>query len=502
MKGKMKKLAAMGMAAAMMLSLAACSGKSEDAGTEKEAGEKTTIKWYLAGSGPQADVEAVQEHINKYLLEEYDMNINLQLIMTDYGNYPQKMQMVISSGEEYDICWTSDWNNNYYDNVNKNAFIELDDMLDEYAPELKESMDASVWDAARVKGSVYGVPAQQIFPKQNYVVILKEYADKYDLDVDSVEELADLEEFFLKVKADNPDMYPFAASSNGLVGKLYLEIGFEPIAGNKVPGVLKLDSTDYKIVNQYADVEELTEFYKMMYRWQQEGLVRQDAATVSDNAVPDMKAGKHISCVNATYKPGVETTESNNFGGKDVVIIPISEAYTATSSMTSSLNAISRTSKNPEMAMQLLNLVNTDAALYNMLCFGIEDVHYTLNEEGKVVTDDSKGYNPNVDWMFGNQFNGLLRDGQNDDDWEKTREMNDAAVQSRILGFAFDSTSVTNEMAAVNSVVDQYALSLETGAVDPEAVMPEFLEKLEAAGGDKIVEEMQSQLDTWLADNK
>lgn len=502
MKKRMRKIISFGMAAVMAMSMTACSGGSKKESENESGEEKTTIKWYMAGSGPQADVETVQTAIDEYLAEQYDMNIDLQLIMTDYGNYPQKMQMIISSGEEYDICWTSDWNNNYYDNVNKNAFLELDDLLEENASELKDSMDESVWDAARVKGSIFGVPAQQIFPKQNYVVIVKEYADKYDLDTDSIHELADLEDFFLRVKKDNPDMYPFAASSNGLTGKLYLSVGFEPIAGNKVPGVLKLDETDYAVVNQYEDLEELTELYEMMYRWQQEGLVRQDAATVSDNAVPDMKAGKHISCVNATYKPGVEATETSNFGGREVVIIPISEAYTATSSMTSSLNAISRTSKNPELAMKLLNLVNTDAKLYNMLCFGIEDVHYTLNDENKVVTDDSKGYNPNVDWMFGNQFNGLLREGQADDDWERTQEMNDAAVQSRILGFAFDSTEVTNEMAAVNSVVDQYALSLETGAVNPETTMPEFIEKLEAAGSSKIVEEMQKQLDGWVAENK
>lgn len=502
MKSKVKKFVSIGMVAAMVMAAGCSGGEKADAGNAKSSGDKTTLKWYLAGSGPQADVGTVQDAINEYLAEEYDMNVDLQLIMTDYGNYSQKMQMVISSGEEYDICWTSDWNNNYYDNVNKNAFLELDDLLEKDASELKASMDESVWDATRVKGNIYGVPSQQIFPKQNYVVILKEYVDKYNLDVDSVHKLEDLEKFFLEVKKDNPDIYPFAASSNGLTGKLYLSIGFEPIAGNKVPGVLKLDDTDYKILNQYEELPELVEFYKMMYRWQEEGLVRQDAATVSDNAVPDMKAGKHISCVNATYKPGVETTEKSNFGGRDIVIIPISEAYTATSSMTSSLNAISRTSKNPDMAMKFLNLVNTDAKLYNMLCFGVEGVHYTRNEDGKVVTDDSKGYNPNVDWMFGNQFNGLLREGQADDDWERTKEMNDKAVQSRILGFAFDSTPVTNEMAAVNSVVDQYALSLETGAVDPETTMPEFIEKLKAAGSDTIVEEMQSQLDTWVADNK
>ena len=35
--------------------------------------------------------------------------------------------------------------------------------------------------------------------------------------------------------------------------------------------------------------------------------------------------------------------------------------------------------------------------------------------------------------------------------------------------------------------------------MDPEKVMPEFLEKMKVAGSDKLIEEAQSQLDKWLA---
>ncbi len=55
--------------------------------------------------------------------------------------------------------------------------------------------------------------------------------------------------------------------------------------------------------------QEVKEFYEMMYRWAQEGLVRKDAVTVADNAVPDMKAGKHIAAINATYKPAVKIVD-------------------------------------------------------------------------------------------------------------------------------------------------------------------------------------------------
>ena len=149
--------------------------------------------------------------------------------------------------------------------------------------------------------------------------------------------------------------------------------------------------------------------------------------------------------------------------------------------------------------MKFLNLVNTDKTLFNMLCFGIEGTHYTLNEDGTAKTDDAKGYNPNVDWMMGNQFNGLLREGQESDLWEKTKELNVSAVESKALGFAFDSTTVTNEIASVSAVYDQYGKALETGGVDPATVLPEFQQKLKTAGADKIIEEMQRQLDEWKA---
>ena len=57
------------------------------------------------------------------------------------------------------------------------------------------------------------------------------------------------------------------------------------------------------------------------------------------------------------------------------------------------------------------------------------------------------------------------------------------------------------ELAACSNVVSEYNVSLTSGLVDPETVIPEFVEKLEAAGIDKIIAEKQSQLDAWAEDN-
>ena len=126
--------------------------------------------------------------------------------------------------------------------------------------------------------------------------------------------------------------------------------------------------------------------------------------------------------------------------------------------------------------MMFLNRVNTDPELYNLICFGIEGVHYT-KEGNYAIPVENSAYNPNQDWVYGDQFNALYREGQGENDWELTEEINNSAEPSEALGFSFDSTSVQTQLASVSAVVDEYYSSLATGVVNPEEVLPEFLNK-------------------------
>lgn len=68
------------------------------------------------------------------------------------------------------------------------------------------------------------------------------------------------------------------------------------------------------------------------------------------------------------------------------------------------------------------------------------------------------------------------------------------------FGFTYDSTSVTNELAALSNVKAQYAPALGTGSVNPEETLPKFIEELKKAGIDKVIETKQEQLDKWLSE--
>ena len=174
--------------------------------------------------------------------------------------------------------------------------------------------------------------------------------------------------------------------------------------------------------------------------------------------------------------------------------------YIDNTSVQGAMMAISANSAHPEEAMKFLNLLNTDAYVMTLLNYGIEGVHYNLNEIGEVeFTDARSTYSP---WTNGLGNVTLLppQKGQGADFQQRFAEFYGASKKLPIYGFTFDSKPVETEVAAVTNVKESYALSLFTGAVDVDTALPELLSKLDAAGMQKIVDEANRQLQAFLGE--
>ena len=65
-----------------------------------------------------------------------------------------------------------------------------------------------------------------------------------------------------------------------------------------------------------------------------------------------------------------------------------------------------------------------------------------------------------------------------------------------MLGFTFDAEPVKAEIGKTNAVYDEYYRAIDLG-VASEAKYNEFVAKLKDAGSDKIIAEMQKQIDAW-----
>ena len=187
----------------------------------------------------------------------------------------------------------------------------------------------------------------------------------------------------------------------------------------------------------------------------------------------------------------------------DLVSVPIAEPLAKTSSVANVMWSIPVNSKNPEKAMQFLNLLYSDPEVVNMLDWGIEGTHYVKVSDHVIDYPSGKtaanvGYS-GFGWMWGDQFLSYVLSTDDPNIWDEMKKFNDGAVKSKAMGFIFDASSVTTEIAAVTNVYEQYRMSLETGTTDPATELPKFIAALKDAGIDKIIAEKQKQLDAWLA---
>jgi putative aldouronate transport system substrate-binding protein len=487
---EMKKMLFL-LLAVLMIGLPAFAGGKSDKASSGSA--PVQLVYYVGGRGPQVDLPAVLEEINKYLVPK--IGCTLKIIETDFGNYTQKLQMVIASGEEFDLCYTADWMGDFYGNVSKNAFLELDDLIDRHVPQLKTDIPANGWMAVKVNGKIMAVPNQQIWARSNGWAAQVEYIDRYKFNADGVKKVEDLEPLLAAIKKDHPDWYPLSAHTDGILDFLTYYMGYDELIGRHIPGVILFTDENLKAINQF-ELPQVQAHYRLMRSWNQKGYIRPDAATVTDISA-DSKAGRLPVGFPGTMKPGQDVQDTISNGGRTIKSFPLSSPIQTTSGITGTMTAISRTSKHPDKAIQFINLMNSDKYLYNLVINGIENKHYTWIDKDFIRPVPNCGYTPNADWMYGNQFLAYFKEGQSTTDWEETIKINVGAKPSPALGFVFNPIPVQTEIAGVSAVVKEYELSLDTGAVDPDRVLPEFLAKLKGAGSDIVIAELQKQLDAW-----
>ena len=225
-----------------------------------------------------------------------------------------------------------------------------------------------------------------------------------------------------------------------------------------------------------------------------------DGASNTDTANSLMAAGKAFARFN-TRKPGYENERSVQIG-KEVVSLSFIEPFTMTDAVSTTYGwAIPYSSKHPEKAMQLLNMLYTNPELANIMCNGVENEHWVYTDENKTnikypdgKTSANVGYG-RVTYVQPNQQITIPWDGDPVDIWDQMDEFNRTAHASPAKGFVYDNSNVLNEVTACMNVKNKYWNGLLCGSMDPSVAIPEMNTELEANGIDRIIAEKQRQLD-------
>ena len=112
---------------------------------------------------------------------------------------------------------------------------------------------------------------------------------------------------------------------------------------------------------------------------------------------------------------------------------------------------------------------------------------------------NSVGYYNGYTWLFGNQFLAGVRDTEALDIREKGQQYDAEATLSSNFGFSANSTGMDTQIAGMTSAKNEYVRGLNCGIGDADANLSELHNKMEAAGVQDVIDNVQQQLETWQA---
>ena len=471
---RFKKIISLLLCAASLTALVGCGSKKE--GTE----DIPTLTWYVVGD-KQNDIASVMEKVNEITVPEIGAKLNIEFI--ESGAFQQKMNMVMASGEGFDLCFTG-YTNVYSTAAENGGLLELDDLLKE-TPKLVESIPEDVWESARYNGKIYAVPNQQIMSTTWAFEIDKEYADKYNFDVDSVKKPEDLEPLLKAIKENEPTKYAYRTN-----------YGASPWVYDKYEVYsyyIGIDKETGEVVS-LLETPEWKEGSRTLNKWYNEGYIRKDVASAGNDS-SEYNARRYVVS-NTSWKPGIE--ESSKLSkGYEIAYAKYTEPYKGLGYAQSTMIGIGKNSKNPEKALKFIELINTNEELYNLICFGIEGKHYYLDENKQVEYIDNSGYAPKADWKFGNQFNAYTLKGQPEDVWEQTEKLNEEGKVTPYNGLSIDKTEFLKIFNEIDSANAQAKNTMTCSPADFDKNFDENIKALKDAGLDKLVENFKSQVAEW-----
>jgi putative aldouronate transport system substrate-binding protein len=528
----MKRFLSLAMAVMMILSLTACGGnksttsqesksdvtlgatgaaESDTSQQEGTASTNSTIDFeedpytltvcYPVLSETQPDLPLIQEAINEITLRE--INVKVQFEAVGLFSMANVYALKASSQEKMDLMMLMPGYNYMANFVTSNMIRPIDEELNQWGSSIKEII-GDYLVAGNFKGQQFGIPQNKDFFANGYGFnISVPLCEKYNIDIDSIKTIEDLEAAFEIIHQNEPDITVVAPEqSRGLIASSL--IGKIDALGTTVATLEQESDGSLKVVAS-VDREETVAAAKKVREWYEKGYISRDVTTAQESGSQMLGAGK----VFATASPSLGAAMGGKQNGVSYRGVLMDDGVTRITGDSQMLIwAVSSSCERPDKAIQFLNLAFENEELGNLFQFGIKDNHYKLLEDGVVEIDNAAGWTNN--WNLLGDYNKMYvrsdtveASGVSAKDFRKlVAQWNDNVKTSPAYGFTFDPVNVRTEIAACDSVIDEYGKAIGNGAVDPEKELPKQQQKLRDAGIQTILDELQKQLDEWTAAQK
>ena len=451
------------------------------------------LRWVTySASGPPLDAKEVIAAANDVSREKIGVTVDLEFQSTE------KINLMMASGEYYDMVITSSWLNPFDKNAEKGMYYDITDLVQSETPALYESI-GKYWDCARVNGRIMGIPIlKDMGAEQMYRLNADYFEGQKGMAIpERLDGFEAVEPYLKAYKEDHPDKYPLAMEKGGPAG--YMNF-LERIAGGIIVIPYEQDS-DIPQAEAIWDCEELMDRFRTLHRWYEAGYIHPDAATIDSTA-----SDRSIPVRFGVAWKGYLGYSDPDYWGFHVKTTSYEGPFLSRQSEQGSMIGISAACSRERAieCLKYIELLSTDRKFRDILAYGIEGKHFNYLENGTVLTTQAgvDRYTVNL-YLTGPVVNAsvasISRDILGDpDQWEKVYEGYETeGIYSQTRGFYYDTTRKEQIITALQAIYNDYSAELRTGTSDPDVVIPKMRKRMEAAGFDELLADVQEQINEW-----
>ena len=550
-----KKLVALLLSLALVLSLGACGGNggsstsseaspsstTEESGAAAESGdesqaetaetgefqlpivdEPTTLSYFVADDS-NAAIMTTDWNDNEFYQEmERRTGVHLEFEMVSSADYQTNFNLMIASGNLADMIYVGA---SYYAEgvdaaIDDGYFLDLTDLLDEYMPNYEKVRTSDVQyellsttDSGRL-GAVYELRQSKQGPWLG-LWIRQDWLD--DLGLETPVTFDDYHEVLTAFKNEKGATAPLILNFSGSDGEFGTMSG-----GLNVLNSWQLDETGKVNFGPYMDAWK--EYVTIMHQWYTEGLIDPDFMATDERTADMAKVVTGASGLFAAlytmpsvYEAASEDPNMNLAPVNPPVMNEGDEGHIRLrDSYTSGNTAISADSENWEVALRWLDYLYTEegALLAN---YGVEGDTFEFDENGEPVFTDKILNNENG-WTMTQTVASYLCPSAGIANWSDwTRELagvpekdqacydvwsefsDDWRLPSSVTLTQDESTERAALYADISTIVKEQTAQFISGALDIESNWDAYISALEASGMERAIEITQAAYDRYLA---
>ena len=472
--------------------------QTQASGTVQQSNaEILNCRYVTPGSGYR-DSDYMEGVISKKMQAD-GVNVKLQFSYIPWDVWEQKVNLLLSTGEEFDLIHTME---NGYPNtsslVGKGAIVQLDELIDKYGENIKNVVPDYCWTQATMNGKIYSIPANWIEQANvlGWISVRKDLLDKYNLEIPkTLDELISTAETLQK---ELPEKYYCTIHGlsiiNGFLFRTFASYPFYLKDGEEIAMIDK--DGNVKSWLESEEFKKQCEFFRKLYT---KGLISPDILSMKNDDITNLKNnGKFLFHLERMFST-IPTLKANVPEAELTGFMLNPEKGTIRMNAFLNCNTVPSSSQHPEAAIKFLNWAYGSQENMDLLVLGEKDKYW--KDAGEKRYQPVKETDPDYSfdwWQIGDiKFQRFPTNASEEQiKYEGTPAEN---AQNFIgMGFNFDSTPVKVEYANCIAEMQNSIYPLKFGVVDYDKEFAGALKRMKAAGLDKIIEEYGRQFSEFM----